>query len=102
MNSSHKDLLLGHRSLIKNNTQTAVINMINLRIIYKLDVSYASQHSSYISAHVTSQTPSGPSLLLTLLPIVLMSANTIMGTMFQDLFSVLSKLFKIVNTHSSL
>ena len=38
-------LLLGHRSLIKNNTQTAVINIINLRIIYKLDVSYASQHT---------------------------------------------------------
>ena len=32
-------------SLIKNNTQTAVINIINLRIIYKLDVSYASQHT---------------------------------------------------------
>ena len=31
--------------LIKNNTQTAVINIINLRIIYKLDVSYASQHT---------------------------------------------------------
>ena len=27
------------------NTQTAVINIINLRIIYKLDVSYASQHT---------------------------------------------------------
>ena len=31
--------------IIKNNTQTAVINIINLRIIYKLDVSYASQHT---------------------------------------------------------
>ena len=31
--------------LIKNNTQTAVINIINLRIIYELDVSYASQHT---------------------------------------------------------
>ena len=31
--------------LIKNNTQTAVINIINLRIIYKLDVSYARQHT---------------------------------------------------------
>ena len=40
-----KLLLLGQRSLIKNNTQTAVINIINLRIIYKLDVSYASQHT---------------------------------------------------------
>ena len=28
--------MLGHRSLIKNNTQTAVMNIINLRIIYKL------------------------------------------------------------------
>ena len=31
--------------LWKINTQTAVINIINLRIIYKLDVSYASQHT---------------------------------------------------------
>ena len=30
---------------IRNNTQTAVINIINLRIIFKLDVSYASQHT---------------------------------------------------------
>ena len=30
---------------LKNNTQTAVINIINLRIIFKLDVSYASQHT---------------------------------------------------------
>ena len=29
----------------RNNTQTAVINIINLRIIYKLDASYASQHT---------------------------------------------------------
>ena len=36
---------MGHRSLIKNNTQTAVINIINLRIIYKLDISYASEHT---------------------------------------------------------
>ena len=36
---------MGHHSLIKNNTQTAVINIIYLRIIYKLDVSYASQHT---------------------------------------------------------
>ena len=32
-------------SFLKNNTQTAVINIINLRIIYKLHVSYASQHT---------------------------------------------------------
>ena len=38
-------LLLGHRSLIRNKTQTAVINIINLRILYKLDVSYVSQHT---------------------------------------------------------
>ena len=30
---------------ILSNTQTAVMNIINLRIIYKLDVSYASQHT---------------------------------------------------------
>ena len=34
---------MGHRSLIKNNAQTAVINIINLRILYKIDVSYASR-----------------------------------------------------------
>ena len=31
--------------ICENNTQTAVINIINLRIINKLDVSYASQHT---------------------------------------------------------
>ena len=31
-----RSLFLGHRSLIKNNTQTAVINIINLRILHKL------------------------------------------------------------------
>ena len=38
-------LSITYVSMIKNNTQTAVINNINLRIIYKLDVSYASQHT---------------------------------------------------------
>ena len=37
---------MGHRSLIKNNTQTAVINIINLRIIYKLD------NTSAVADHV--------------------------------------------------
>ena len=32
-------------SMVKNNTQTAVINIVNLRIMYNLDVSYASQHT---------------------------------------------------------
>ena len=32
-------------SYIKIRTQTAVINIINLRILYKLDVSYAGQHT---------------------------------------------------------
>ena len=34
-----------HQEFSTDNTQTAVINIINLRIIYKLDVSYASQHT---------------------------------------------------------
>ena len=38
-------LFLGRRRLIKTNTQTAVINIINLRILYKLDISYASQQT---------------------------------------------------------
>ena len=37
--------LIKSEQTYKNNTQTAVINIINLRIIYKLDVSYASQHT---------------------------------------------------------
>ena len=41
----YKLLLLGHRSLIKNKTQTAEINMVNQRILYRLDVSYARQHT---------------------------------------------------------
>ena len=44
INSIHF-LFLGHRSLIRNKTQTAVIKIINLLILYKLDVSYASQHT---------------------------------------------------------
>ena len=35
--------ILGHRSLIKKITQTAVINIVFQRIFIKLDVSYASQ-----------------------------------------------------------
>ena len=42
---SCKLLLLGHRSLIKNKTQTAEINIVNQRILYRLDVSYARQHT---------------------------------------------------------
>ena len=38
-------LFLGHRSLIKKITQTAVINIVFQRIFIKLDVSYASQHT---------------------------------------------------------
>ena len=34
----------GHRSLIKNNTQTELIKIVNLRILYQLNVSYAGQH----------------------------------------------------------
>ena len=41
----HKLLFLGHRSLIKKRTQTAVINIVFQRIFIKLDVSYASQHT---------------------------------------------------------
>ena len=32
-------------TLIKNKTQTAEINMVNQRILYRLDVSYARQHT---------------------------------------------------------
>ena len=35
----------GHRSLIKNKTQTELINIVNLRILYQLNVSYAGQHT---------------------------------------------------------
>ena len=42
---SSKLLFLGHRSLIKKITQTAVINIVFQRIFIKLDVSYASQHT---------------------------------------------------------
>ena len=42
---SYKLLFLGHRSLIKKITQTAVINIVFQRIFIKLDVSYASQHT---------------------------------------------------------
>ena len=41
----YKLLFLGHRSLIKKITQTAVINIVFQRIFIKLDVSYASQHT---------------------------------------------------------
>ena len=40
-----KLLFLGHRSLIKKITQTAVINIVFQRIFIKLDASYASQHT---------------------------------------------------------
>ena len=40
-----KLLLLGHRSLIKKITQTAVINIVFQRIFKELDVSYASPHT---------------------------------------------------------
>ena len=42
---SYNLLFLGHRSLIKKITQTAVINIVFQRIFIKLDVSYASQHT---------------------------------------------------------
>ena len=42
---SYKLLLLGHRSLIKKITQTAVINIVFQRIFKELDVSYASPHT---------------------------------------------------------
>ena len=42
---SYKLLLLGHRSLIKKITQTAVINIVFQRIFKELDVSYASLHT---------------------------------------------------------
>ena len=42
---SNKLLFLGHRSLIKKITQTAVINIVFQRIFIKLDVSYASQYT---------------------------------------------------------
>ena len=35
----------GHRSLMKNKTQTELINIVNLRILYQLNVSYAGQHT---------------------------------------------------------
>ena len=35
----------GHRSLIKSKTQTELINIVNLRILYQLNVSYAGQHT---------------------------------------------------------
>ena len=35
----------GHRSLIKNKTQTELINIVNLRILYQPNVSYAGQHT---------------------------------------------------------
>ena len=38
-------LLLGHRSLIKKITQTAVMNIVFQCIFIELDVSYASQHT---------------------------------------------------------
>ena len=41
----YKLLFLGHRSLIKKITQTAVINIVFQRIFIKLDVSYAGQHT---------------------------------------------------------
>ena len=41
---SYKLLVFGHRSLIKNITQTAMINILN-HAFYELDVSYASQHT---------------------------------------------------------
>ena len=45
MSKDAKLLFLGHRSLIKKITQTAVINILFQRIFIKLDVSYASQHT---------------------------------------------------------
>ena len=42
---AYKLLFLGHRSLIKKITQTAVINIVFQRIFIRLDVSYASQHT---------------------------------------------------------
>ena len=44
-NLIYKLLLLGHRSLIKKITQTAVINIVFQRIFKELDVSYASPHT---------------------------------------------------------
>ena len=44
-NGFYKLLLLGHRSLIKKITQTAVINIVFQRIFKELDVSYASPHT---------------------------------------------------------
>ena len=41
---SYKLLVLGHRSLSKNIKQTAVINIVRLRILIELNVSYAQQH----------------------------------------------------------
>ena len=42
---SQRLLFLGQRSLIKNKTQTAVINIVSSSIFYKLDVLYAIQHT---------------------------------------------------------
>ena len=63
---SCKLLFLGHRSLIKKITQTAVINIVFQRIFIELDVSYASPHTfskvtftifeNYIAGTVMSST----------------------------------------------
>ena len=45
-------LLLGHRSLSKNIKQTAVTNIVRLRILIELNVSYAQQ--TYFKVTVTS------------------------------------------------
>ena len=41
----HRLLFLAHGSLIKNKTKTAVINIREFLHLYKLDVSYAIQHT---------------------------------------------------------
>ena len=41
----YKILFLDHRSLSKNIKQTAVINIVRLRILIELNVSYAQQHT---------------------------------------------------------
>ena len=51
---SYKHFLLGHRSLIKKITQTAVINIVFQRIFKELDVSYASPHYVCGLAYETS------------------------------------------------
>ena len=45
---SQRLLFLAQRSLIKNKTQTAVINIVSSSIFYKLDVLYAIQHRSLL------------------------------------------------------